>query len=105
MRLRRRASTGGGSGGGPEPRSPFAAAPSPAGLISPVAQTPRKTRAAALSITSNAILIALKVVAVILTGSIAILTEPAHSAIDPVASGVADYSIRKADEPADEAHM
>jgi cation diffusion facilitator family transporter len=64
----------------------------------------RKTRAAALSIASNSLLIALKVVAGIVTGSVAILTEAAHSAIDLLASLIAFFSLQKAAEPADESH-
>jgi cation diffusion facilitator family transporter len=64
----------------------------------------RKTRAAALSIASNSILIALKVVAGVVTGSVAILTEAAHSAIDLLASFIAFFSLRKAAEPADASH-
>jgi cation diffusion facilitator family transporter len=64
----------------------------------------RKTRAAAISIASNTVLIALKVVAGVITGSVAILTEAAHSAIDLLASFVAYFSLRKADEPADASH-
>jgi cation diffusion facilitator family transporter len=75
-----------------------------AGGIGPEAQAPRKSRAAGLSIASNSILIALKVAAGALTGSIAILTEAVHSSIDLLASVVAFYSVRKADEPADESH-
>jgi cation diffusion facilitator family transporter len=63
-----------------------------------------KSRAAALSIASNAILIALKLVAGAITGSIAIVTEAVHSLIDLVASVVAFFSVRKADEPADAEH-
>jgi cation diffusion facilitator family transporter len=63
-----------------------------------------KSGAAALSIASNAILIALKLAAGAITGSIAILTEAVHSLIDLVASVVAYVSVRKADEPADAEH-
>jgi cation diffusion facilitator family transporter len=63
-----------------------------------------KSDAAALSIASNAILIALKLAAGALTGSIAILTEAIHSLIDLVASVIAFVSVRKADEPADAEH-
>ena len=45
-----------------------------------------------------------KVVAGVLTGSIAILTEAIHSAIDLLASFVALVSVRKAEVPADEDH-
>jgi cation diffusion facilitator family transporter len=46
----------------------------------------------------------LKVVAGVLTGSLALLTEAVHSAIDLIASLIALVSVRKADEPADEDH-
>ncbi len=63
-----------------------------------------KRRAAALSVVSNSTLILLKLIAATLTGSVAILTEAVHSSIDLVASIVAFFSVRKADEPADESH-
>jgi cation diffusion facilitator family transporter len=63
-----------------------------------------KRGAAALSIASNAILIAIKLAAGALTGSIAIITEAIHSLIDLVASVIAFFSVRKADEPADVDH-
>ncbi|HEY6145131.1 MAG TPA: cation diffusion facilitator family transporter [Solirubrobacterales bacterium] len=63
-----------------------------------------KSGAAALSIASNSILIALKLAAGAVTGSIAIITEAIHSMIDLVASVIAFISVRKADEPADEEH-
>lgn len=63
-----------------------------------------KSRAAALSIASNSALIALKLAAGAITGSIAIVTEAIHSLIDLVASVIAFVSVRKADEPADEEH-
>jgi cation diffusion facilitator family transporter len=72
--------------------------------VAPAAQGPRKTTAAAFSILSNSVLICLKVVAGIITGSIAIISEAAHSSIDLIASILAYFSVRKADEPADESH-
>ncbi len=63
-----------------------------------------KTRTAALSVVSNSGLILLKVIAGTITGSVAVLTEAVHSSIDLVASIVAFFSVRKADEPADETH-
>jgi cation diffusion facilitator family transporter len=65
---------------------------------------PTKTRAAAVSILSNSLLIALKLAAGLITGSIAIVTEAIHSSIDLLASVIAFFSVRKADEPADESH-
>jgi cation diffusion facilitator family transporter len=63
-----------------------------------------KSRAAALSIASNALLIALKLAAGAITGSVAIITEAMHSSIDLIASIVAYVSVRKADKPADADH-
>ena len=74
----------------------------PAGLLNPT--PPRKTRAAAISIASNSTLIVLKLVAGAITGSIAVITEAIHSAIDLLASIIAYFSVRKADEPPDESH-
>jgi cation diffusion facilitator family transporter len=63
-----------------------------------------KSGAAGLSIASNSLLIAVKLAAGAITGSIAIVTEAVHSLIDLVASVVAFASVRKADEPADADH-
>ncbi|HVO55531.1 MAG TPA: cation diffusion facilitator family transporter [Solirubrobacterales bacterium] len=63
-----------------------------------------KQGAAALSIGSNAFLIVLKLVVGAITGSIAIITEAVHSTIDLVASVIAFFSVRAADEPADAEH-
>jgi cation diffusion facilitator family transporter len=69
------------------------------------AQHPRgRSRAAALSILSNTVLIALKIVAGVLTGSVAVLTEALHSGIDLLASLIAFFSVRRAEEPADAEH-
>jgi cation diffusion facilitator family transporter len=87
------------------PRTRFAAAAeAPARAVGPAAQTPSKSRAASVSIVSNSLLIALKLAAGVITGSIAIITEAVHSSIDLIASLVAFFSVRKADEPADETH-
>jgi cation diffusion facilitator family transporter len=63
-----------------------------------------KSGAAGLSIASNSVLIAIKLAAGAITGSIAIVTEAVHSLIDLVASVIAFISVRKADEPADADH-
>ena len=63
-----------------------------------------RSRAATLSIISNTALIALKIVAGVLTGSVAILTEALHSGIDLLASFIAYFSVRRAEEPADASH-
>jgi cation diffusion facilitator family transporter len=77
----------------------------PTAAIGPDAQSPPvRSRAAVVSIASNCLLIVLKLIAGALTGSIAIITEAVHSAIDLMASIVAYVSLRKAEEPADESH-
>jgi cation diffusion facilitator family transporter len=63
-----------------------------------------KQRTAILSVVSNTVLILLKVIAGTLTGSVAVLTEAVHSSIDLIASLVALFSVRIADEPADDRH-
>jgi cation diffusion facilitator family transporter len=63
-----------------------------------------KPRAAAVSIASNSALIALKLAAAAITGSVAILSEALHSMIDLIASVIAFVSVRRADEPADVDH-
>src|SRR5437660_7857911 len=63
-----------------------------------------KVRTAALSVVSNSTLVGLRVIAGSITGSVAILTGAVHSSIDLIASIVALFSVRKADEPADESH-
>jgi cation diffusion facilitator family transporter len=67
-------------------------------------QAHARSRAAAVSIASNTGLIALKVVAGVLTGSVAVLTEALHSSIDLLASLIAFFSVRRAEAPADEGH-
>ena len=63
-----------------------------------------KPAAAAVSIASNALLIALKLAAAAITGSVAILSEALHSGIDLIASVIAFVSVRRADEPPDVEH-
>jgi cation diffusion facilitator family transporter len=75
-------------------------------LIAPAAvEGSTKFGAARLSVVSNSILIALKVAAGAITGSIAIITEAVHSSIDLLASIVTYLSLRKADDPPDADHM
>ncbi len=63
-----------------------------------------KVGAAGISVASNSVLIALKLAAGAITGSIAIITEAIHSSIDLLASVIALVSVRKADAPADAEH-
>lgn len=63
-----------------------------------------KAAAAGVSIVYNATLIALKVAAAVVTGSVAILSEALNSSVDLVASVIAFVAVRRADEPADVEH-
>jgi cation diffusion facilitator family transporter len=63
-----------------------------------------RSRAAAVSIFSNTGLIVLKVVAGLITGSVAIITEAIHSSVDLAASFIAFFSVRQAETPADARH-
>jgi cation diffusion facilitator family transporter len=67
-------------------------------------RTRARSRAAAVSVASNTGLIALKVLAGVLTGSVAILTEALHSSIDLLASLITFFSVRRAEAPADAGH-
>jgi cation diffusion facilitator family transporter len=72
--------------------------------LAPAAAGRERTRAAAVSIASNTVLIVLKLFAGAVTGSVAILTEAIHSAVDLIASFIAYFSVRQAEEPADAEH-
>jgi cation diffusion facilitator family transporter len=63
-----------------------------------------KSRAAAISIASNATLIVFKLVVGLMSGSIAIISEALHSGSDLVAALIAFWSVRQAAQPPDERH-
>jgi cation diffusion facilitator family transporter len=64
----------------------------------------KKTNVPLISITSNSLLVIFKIIAGILMGSVAVISEAIHSGIDLLASAVAFVSIRKAAAPADRDH-
>ncbi|HEX5939127.1 MAG TPA: cation diffusion facilitator family transporter [Dehalococcoidia bacterium] len=64
----------------------------------------RQSRAASLSLVSNLVFLLLKLVAAIVTGSVAILGDALDSAEDLIASGVALFSVRLAMRPPDLEH-
>lgn len=63
-----------------------------------------KSRAASLSVASNACLVALKIAVGLLTGSVSILSEAIHSANDLVAAVIAFFSVKTSDKAADADH-
>ena len=64
----------------------------------------RKTRAAMVSVCSNISLIIMKVMAGIASGSVSIISEAIHSAMDLVAALIALFAVKKSDLPPDERH-
>lgn len=64
----------------------------------------KKAKTARISIISSAILILLKSVVGLLSGSVSILSEAIHSFIDLLAAIIAFFSVRISDNPPDEKH-
>ncbi|HWB31917.1 MAG TPA: cation diffusion facilitator family transporter [Acidobacteriaceae bacterium] len=63
-----------------------------------------KRSAAILSVSAAAVVTALKLATGILTGSLGMLSESAHSGIDLIASAITLFSVQLADRPADAEH-
>jgi cation diffusion facilitator family transporter len=64
-----------------------------------------KTRVTAVSVVASLLLTCAKLVVGLLTGSLGLLAEAAHSALDMVSSVVTFFSVRIAGRPADENHL
>jgi cation diffusion facilitator family transporter len=63
-----------------------------------------KIKTARLSIGSNTFLIIIKLIAGFFSGSVSVISEAIHSAIDLVAALIAYFSVRISDQPADYKH-
>lgn len=63
-----------------------------------------KARAAVVGVCSNSCLVALKLAAGLITGSVGIISDAVHSLMDLIASMIALASVRKSDAPADASH-
>jgi len=63
-----------------------------------------KRTAALLSVVAAAVITLLKLLTGVLTGSLGMLSESAHSGIDLIAAAITLFSIQAADRPADEDH-
>jgi cation diffusion facilitator family transporter len=75
-------------------------------MMSVVASGQQEKRSAALSSVVAAIfLTSLKIVVGLLTNSLGILAEAAHSGLDLVAALVTFFSVRKSDQPPDDSHL
>jgi len=64
----------------------------------------KKSRVAALSVISNAVLVLFKAIVGILIGSVSVLSEAIHSGMDLVAALIAFFAVRIAGRAADEDH-
>jgi len=64
----------------------------------------KKTRVALLSVSSNTVLIILKIIAGLLSGSISIISEAIHSSMDLIASLIAFVAVKNSSKPADKEH-
>lgn len=64
----------------------------------------KKIAVASLSVGSNLILVLLKLAVGIFIGSVSVLSEAAHSAVDMVAALIALFAVKKASKPADKEH-
>ncbi len=65
----------------------------------------QKVKVARLSIASNTLLIIMKLVVGILSGSVSIISEAIHSSMDLVAALIAFFSVRVSDTPPDSKHQ
>jgi len=63
-----------------------------------------KVSTARLSIASNTLLIVMKLVVGLISGSVSILSEAIHSSMDLVAAIIAFFSVRVSDNPPDTRH-
>jgi cation diffusion facilitator family transporter len=73
-------------------------------LPQPAARADTKRTAAGLSVLAAACITLLKLITGLLTGSLGMLSEAAHSGIDLIAAAITLFSVRAADRPADDDH-
>lgn len=73
-------------------------------MATPPSPTDEKTQVALTSVMAAVLLTATKIVVGIMTGSLGILSEAAHSALDLVAAVVTVFAVKASGRPADEDH-
>ena len=71
---------------------------------SPTSTGAEKRSAALFSVIAAAFITLLKLVTGVLTGSLGMLSEAAHSGIDLIAAAITLFSVKAADRPADDDH-
>ncbi|MBU2701239.1 cation diffusion facilitator family transporter [Sporomusaceae bacterium BoRhaA] len=64
----------------------------------------QKTKAAKVSVLSNSLLVVSKLIIGILTGSVSIVSEATHSAVDLLAALIAYYAVKTSGKPPDSKH-
>ncbi|MEN6412790.1 MAG: cation diffusion facilitator family transporter [Veillonellales bacterium] len=64
----------------------------------------RKTRAAKVSVLSNSILVIAKLIIGIVTSSVSVISEAAHSSVDLLAALIAYYAVKTSGKPPDSRH-
>lgn len=64
----------------------------------------RKNQVAILSVTSNSVLVVIKLIAGIAIGSVSVLSEAIHSAVDLIAAIIAFFAVKASGKPADIRH-
>jgi cation diffusion facilitator family transporter len=84
--------------------APGGSAPGPAPRATKLPGAGRKTGVAILSVVSNTVLILLKIAVGIIIGSVAVLSEAIHSAVDLVAALIALFAVHKSSQAADDRH-
>src|ERR1035437_7303969 len=79
---------------------------SPTAMHDPATSAPHaaKRSAAIFSVIAAGIVTLLKLLTGLLTGSLGMLSEAAHSAIDLIASAITLFSVQFSDRPADDVH-
>jgi len=68
------------------------------------AMTSRKTKAAKISVLSNSLLVISKLIVGGLTGSVSVISEAAHSAVDLLAALIAYSAVRTSGKTPDQKH-
>lgn len=89
---------------GPTARAGAMHLPGPSSLQQHRAMTRQKRTAALVSLLLAGAMTALKLAAGVLTGSLGMLSDAAHSSLDLLGTGLTLFSVRISDKPADEDH-
>ena len=89
-----------------EPSANPSAGPAVSGPIAPelAAMSREKQRVALISMAAAAVMTLLKLAAGLISGSLGVLSDSAHSGLDLLAAGLTFFSVRVSDKPADEVH-